>query len=436
MSVGQISLMLGVFFIITIIISFVKKVNPGIVGLSFAIIAAIATGTKFKTLQAGFPVNVVLTLFSISLFFGYFIDNGTVHWIARKMLYVTKDVPKMMPFIFFFIALVLGSIGGANMVVFSVAIAFPVGMASGMKAWETGAICLIGTQCGSYLPWGTHGSTARAIIETMNDGAWADVSMRLNWKWWFTSFIVYIIVVIAFYFIFQNYKLKKIENVEQPGKLNHVQQLSLIQIGIVLLLVISMPLLAKKIDNPLFKAIAGMCDVVPLCLVGSLMNMLLGLGNEKSIIKNLVPWNTICMVFGMGMLVNLASTLGVFDYLTEVAEGIPAGLVGPVFLLIAGVMSLFSSSLSVVYPTVLPIAGLFAMNYGLNPVMALSVVIIGSATTAMSPLSGGGGQIMGACTEDICDNQIMFNKLFLTAFSTMIILFIEACIGLFGIFSL
>ena len=43
---------------------------------------------------------------------------------------------------------------------------------------------------------------------------------------------------------------------------------------------------------------------------------------------------------------------------------------------------------------------------------------------------------MGACTEDICDNQIMFNKLFLTAFSTMIILFIEACIGLFGIFSL
>ena len=223
---------------------------------------------------------------------------------------------------------------------------------------------------------------------------------------------------------------------EQPGKLNYVQQLSLIQIGIVLLLVISMPLLAKKIDNPLFKAIAGMCDVVPLCLVGSLMNMLLGLGNEKSIIKNLVPWNTICMVFGMGMLVNLASTLGVFDYLTEVAEGIPAGLVGPVFLLIAGVMSLFSSSLSVVYPTVLPIAGLFAMNYGLNPVMALSVVIIGSATTAMSPLSGGGGQIMGACTEDICDNQIMFNKLFLTAFSTMIILFIEACIGLFGIFSL
>ena len=142
------------------------------------------------------------------------------------------------------------------------------------------------------------------------------------------------------------------------------------------------------------------------------------------------------MVFGMGMLVNLASTLGVFDYLTEVAEGIPAGLVGPVFLLIAGVMSLFSSSLSVVYPTVLPIAGLFAMNYGLNPVMALSVVIIGSATKAMSPLSGGGGQIMGACTEDICDNQIMFNKLFLTAFSTMIILFIEACIGLFGIFSL
>lgn len=260
--------------------------------------------------------------------------------------------------------------------------------------------------------------------------------MSLNWKWWFTSFIVYMIAIVSFYFIFQNYKLKKIEMIEQPAPLNRVQKLSIMQIGIVLMLVIFMPLLAKVINASLFKAIAGMCDVVPLCILGSLVNMLLGLGNEKSVIKNLVPWNTICMVFGMGMLVNLANTLGVFDYLTEVAQGIPASLIGPAFLLIAGVMSLFSSSLSVVYPTVLPIAGLFALNYGLNPVMALSVVVIGSATTAMSPLSGGGGQIMGACTEDICENQLMFNKLFLTAFATMLILFAEACLGVFGIFSI
>ena len=427
--------MLGIFFVITIIISFVKKVNPGIVGLCFAIIAAVATNTKFSVLQSGFPVNVVMTLFSISLFFGYFIDNGTVEWIAKKLLYMTQNIPKLLPFIFFVIAMILGGIGGANMVVFSVAIAFPVGAASGMKAWETGAICLIGTQCGSYLPWGTHGSTARAVIETMNDGAWADVAMELNWKWWLTSLIVYIIVIAAFYIIFQNYKLTKSEKAEQPGELNHIQKLSIIQIAIVLLLIICMPLLAKSIDNPLFKSIAGMCDVVPLCIVGTLINMMLELGNEKSVIKNLIPWNTICMVFGMGILVDLASSLGVFEYLTEVAEGIPQGFVGPAFLLIAGIMSLFSSSLSVVYPTVLPIAGLFAINYGLNPVMALSVVVIGSATTAMSPLSGGGGQIMGACTEDICDNQLMFNKMFLTAFMAMMVLFVEACLGLFGIFN-
>lgn len=335
MSVEQISIMLGIFFVITIIISFVKKVNPGIVGLCFAIIAAVATNTKFSVLQSGFPVNVVMTLFSISLFFGYFIDNGKVEWIAKKLLYMTQNIPKLLPFIFFVIAMILGGIGGANMVVFSVAIAFPVGVASGMKAWETGAICLIGTQCGSYLPWGTHGSTARAVIETMNDGAWADVAMELNWKWWLTSLIVYIIVIAAFYIIFQNYKLTKSEKAEQPGELNHIQKLSIIQIAIVLLLIICMPLLAKSIDNPLFKSIAG----------------------------------------------------------------------------------------------------LFAINYGLNPVMALSVVVIGSATTAMSPLSGGGGQIMGACTEDICDNQLMFNKMFLTAFMAMMVLFVEACLGLFGIFN-
>ena len=160
---------------------------------------------------------------------------------------------------------------------------------------------------------------------------------------------------------------------------------------------------------------------------------MLALGNEKAIIKKRIPWNTLIMLSGMGMLLGLGSSLGVNDYLGELAQNIPTAVVVPFFALLAGAMSLFSSSLSVVYPTLLPIAGALAMSSGINPVAVMAGIIIGSATTAMSPLSTAGAMLMANCSEDICESSVMFNKMFEMVVFAMVLL---ACCAAIGMFSL
>jgi di/tricarboxylate transporter len=315
------------------------------------------------------------------------------------------------------------------MVVFSCALALPIGFASGIKAWETGTICLLGTQAGSYFPFSQHGSTARTIIEGMNDGVWAEQAMAINWKIAFIAVVVYIIIIGAFYFVFKNYQLSKVEGVYKPEPFTSVQKKSLVMIALALSLMIIPPAILKFVSIPALKTIVGYCDVTPICLLGAVINLLLGLGNESKVLKKRVPWNVLAMIFGMAMLVNLASKLGVLDYLSAIAQNIPVAAVAPVFLLAAGFISLFSSTLSVVYPTLLPIAGIVAMNTGINPLLAFSVIVIGSATTAISPLSVGGGQVLSCCTEEICDGQTMFTKQFIMALVSMAILTALSIVG-------
>lgn len=436
MTIGLTSLILLVFFVAAIVIGYVKKVNTGLVGLCFAIVAALIFGLKFKVILSGFPTTVVMALFSVTLFFGFFIQNGTVNWIAGRLIYTFRNYPKLFPFVFFFVAMFLGAFGGPNTIIFICAFAIPIGFQCGIKAWEVGAICLMGCHAGSYSPFSTHGITARSIIETMNEGAWAEYAFSANWKYFFTSVVVYLVIVAIFYVVFKNYKIQKMEGIQPPQPLTDIQKKSLFMIAALIVLMIGPFILTKFIDNSTFKRVTTFADITPLAIIGSFVNMLLGLGDEKEVLKNRIPWGTITMIFGMAMFVNLASQLGVLDYVGSLLTSLPAFLITPLFLITAGTLSLFSSSLSVVYPTLLPLAGSLVIANGMNPISVFAAVVIGSATTAMSPLSMGGGQILAATPEECCDNSVMFTKMFLMALVCMALLAVQAFLGLFGIFSL
>lgn len=431
-SVPTISLLLVVFFVIAIVIAFVKKVNVGIVGMGFAILLALLTGLSWKSIISGFPSTVVVTIFAVTLFFGFFAENGTMEYLSSHIMWRFRKFPKFTPYAFFIMAMALAAVGGCDMVVFSAAMAFPIGKATGMKAHHTGAVCMLGSCCGSFLPWSLHGSTAKSIIETMNDGAWAETATSISWGTFFSSVAVYLVAITIWYFVFKSYKLTEVADMKAPVAATPVQKRSLIIIFCAFLLIVGVPALNSIIGGTFLNTINSFCGVAPICLIGAIANMLL-LGNEKVIIKKRIPWNTLIMLSDMGMLLGLGSSLGVNDYLGELAQNIPTAIVVPFFVLLAGGMSLFSSSLSVVYPTLLPIAGALAISSGINPVAVMAGIIIGSATTAMSPLSTAGAMLMANCSEDICESSVMFNKMFEIAVSAMIIL--VGC-GVLGMFSL
>ena len=434
MSVGEVSLLLLICFVIAIAIGFIKGLNTGILGMSFAIVIGIATGVKFPQIRSQFPVNVFITLFAVSAFFGYFVDNGTVGWLAKIIIYRFRGVPKILPFLFFATGMLMGALGGPSMVAFVCALSFPVGHASGMKPAQVASVSLLGTQVGAFTPFSQYGSVARGLIDAIDKGRYVDQGSEIIWKIFGTQFICYMVIMLVYYIYFKNYKLQKIEGIEKPGPLDAIQRKSLWIIGCAFALIVLVPLIARQIGNPGFSRLAAYCDVVPVCLFGCTVNSLLKLGNETEVIKKRVPWNTMTMIFGMGMMVGLANLLGVLDYLTGIVGKVPPAYLSPVFVFSAAFISLFSSSLSVVMPSLLPIAGMLAVSTGVNPIMLFASICIASVTTAQSPLSAGGGQIVGACTEEICDSRTIFNSLFATALACLVMLVILSFLGAFNIF--
>ncbi|NLI90627.1 MAG: hypothetical protein GX434_00070 [Peptococcaceae bacterium] len=436
LSITTISLILAAFFVAAIVIAFVKKVNIGVLGLAFAVIFGLMMGLKWKDLPGVFPTTIVLTIFSVTLFFGFFAENGTIPYLANNFLWKFRNHPKLIPFAFYFLGILLAALGGCDMVVFTAAVSFPVGKSIGMKGHHVGISAMLGSMCGSFLPWSLHGSTARAIIDTMNNGKWADVSGIISWGTFFSAFVIYLVAMVIYYIVFQGYKLVGQAEMQVPEPATAVQKKSLVIILCAFFLIVGIPVLTKLIGGNFLKTLNGFSTVAPVAIVGAVVNMLLNIGDSRDVLKKRIPWNTLAMLWGMGILLGLGATMGVNKYLGDLAKNIPAGLVLTSFLVIAGGLSLFSSSLSVVYPLLLPIAGVVAPNLGLNPVAVMAAIIIGSASTAMSPLSTAGGLLLSGCPNEVYDNGMMFNNMFISAVSIMIILVAAGLLGMFGVWGI
>jgi Mg2+/citrate symporter len=99
----------------------------------------------------------------------------------------------------------------------------------------------------------------------------------------------------------------------------------------------------------------------------------------------------------------------------------------------AGIMSLFSSGLGVVFPTLLPTVSSVAETVGgLNPIELGSLVVIGGTITGLSPVSTTGGMIMA-----LQDNQEKEQKIFLSlvfwGLAALVLVFVLALVGVYRV---
>lgn len=87
-------------------------------------------------------------------------------------------------------------------------------------------------------------------------------------------------------------------------------------------------------------------------------------------------------------------------------------LIPVVLCCVAAVMSVFSSTLGVVTPTLFPIIPALAVQAGLEPALLFAAVVVGSQATAISPFSSGGSLILGSAPEGVDKNTLFNNLLF------------------------
>ena len=167
-------------------------------------------------------------------------------------------------------------------------------------------------------------------------------------------------------------------------------------------------------SNELIAAISGKIDVGLVAMIFTVIGLLLKLAPQKEIIAK-VPWNTILMIAGAGMLIAVAVEAGTIEQLSAwIGSNVPVFLVPIAFSIVAAFMSFFSSTTGVVAPALFPLIPGLAAATGLSPAVLFACTVLGAQSSAISPFSSGGSLILGSYGNDEERNKL-FNRLLFVA---------------------
>ncbi|EPV1370377.1 SLC13 family permease, partial [Acinetobacter baumannii] len=217
---------------------------------------------------------------------------------------------------------------------------------------------------------------------------------------------------------------------QKPEPFDKKQKQSIFLIILMMSIVLVFPILHLVFpDVKTISFLNSKIDIAFLAITFSLISLLMKLADEKKVIA-LVPWGTLIMICGVGMLIALGVKLGIITTLSEwLANNVPVWVIPVLLCLISAIMSVFSSTLGVVAPTLFPIVPALALTSGLNPLVLFICIVVGAQSTAISPFSSGGSLIMASAPADI-DKTKFFNQLLFKAIPVGVI---AALIAIFAL---
>jgi hypothetical protein len=156
-----------VALLIAIALSLTSRINVGAVAMVFAwIIGTAMAAMKAEEVAAGFPSPLFLTLVGVTLLFALADTNGTLERLANRAVRLARGNARLVPIVFFVIALALSSIGPGA--VSSVALIIPLAMAIGRRLgvplFLTALMVANGANAGNLSPISAVGIVANTKI--------------------------------------------------------------------------------------------------------------------------------------------------------------------------------------------------------------------------------------------------------------------------------
>lgn len=407
-----------VFLVVAIALGFAKGMNTGVVAMAFALIACIVCGLTDKQLQAGFPTNMFLILFGTMFLFGIAEKTGTIHLLAQKVIAATGKASWLLPWAIFLLAFAVSATGaGPAPAIAIVALpALSLAIEMGVSPFLFGVMTCLGSDCGASSPISTAGIVAQGLIEEFGWPALQPIFL-------INSIIGHVIVALAAYLLLRGWKVRpqKALNPADIPKFNRNQIITLLGIAVFVVL----------------GAVLGRNIGMVALIVGLVLIMLKVGPTDKSVIKD-IAWNTLLLICGVSVLMNVVVETGGIDLMVAFLSSImtPA-TANPIMGLTAGIMSFFSTTTSVVMPTLIPTVPGVLENLGADiaPLTMLSSLVNCSFSAAISPLSAGGGINLATYVQltkcDETEQSKMFRKLFLMAFFCVIIMVCVAAAGIY-----
>lgn len=419
MDIGLIALL--VLFAV-IAIGFWRKLNVGLLAIAAAVILGYASGMfTSKQIIAGFSGSLFMTLLGVTFFFGVVQSNGCLEKLMNKAVGLCGKQVWIIPILMYIIGWAIAGIGPGCVpaLAFVAAIAIPLAHETGYSPVMLMLIGMMASYSGRFTPITPEG----VLITKLMGEQGLEVNMMAIALNTGVGTIILSIIVFLFY---KGWKVKAVEKVEGAVKVEPFNAKQLIALAGILVMIVLVIFLKMDVGLASF-------------LVAAVLT-LIGCGDEKIAIKS-IPWGTLIMVTGVGVLMNLVISTGGIDILASTLASFMNPFTAPALTgLTAGVMSWFSSAIGVVFPTMIPTLGQIATTVGggVTAVALVSMVSITASFAGISPASTAGALIMAAHDSDSEFSKAKpSGRLFLECFgwSVFCVLFLCA-ISMTGILSI
>ena len=429
MTGATLSMIIVACIAVAIILGYKTGINTGLFCMVFAyVIGCFVMGLKPGQVIGFWPVNTMFVILSVSLFYNFAAINGTLEKLSGALLYTCRKFPGLLPFALFAVAVLLSIMGATffTVMAFMTPITLAICEEAHMDKLTGGVAINCGALAGGNFPTSNLGVIFRGLADSAyeaNKSLTPVESFSMEMKIFTLAVIFSVMLIAVFRFCLpSNWHIGKGVTFTKPEPFDKKQRQTFTLMILMMIVLLAFPIL--KSIFPASKAIANLNSKIDVGLVGiifAVIALLMNLAPQKEAIAR-VPWNTIIMIAGAGMLIAVAVKAGTIDMLASwIGSNVAAALVPIAFSIVAAFMSFFSSTTGVVAPALFPLIPALAASTGLGAEALFACTVLGAQSSAISPFSSGGSLIMASCGKE--DERVsMFNRLLFLAVPVSVIL--------------
>ena len=404
------------FLLLAIFLGFVRRMNTGLLCIAFALVLGRMSGVSDAVIMKGFNSSLFIMLLGVTYLFSMAQINGSLDLLAQKVIALAGRRVYLIPIIIYVFSIVLAALGPGSVPTMAIMMVFSMSLAAEMKISPVllSTLTVLGSCAGGLSPLAATGIIgANLCAEFGLTGIEND--FLLNGVF---SFTVYAVIV---YVWLGGYKLRAAEDVGEKV-IPSFNKKQLLTIAGIVAMVFMVMLLHINVGLVSF-AVAAVLSF-------------LRVSEEAKAIRH-IPWNTLLLITGVGVLMQLIIDLGGINILSAALVSImSAKSAAAVMGLTSGIMSWFSSSSGVVMPTLLPTVPHIAQQLGgVNELELASSITTISHVAAISPLSTGGALALAAYASAANANQKQQQNLFMKMFGVSALGVSVLCVfSYFGMF--
>ena len=406
--------------ILALALSSISSINVGFLAIVMAwLVGVYGGGMTVNQVIAGFPASLFLTLVGLTLLFSMAQVNGTLDRLTYRAVRSTGGPPGVIPFVFFILTSILAAIGPGHIA--ACALMAPLAMAAagryGIPPFLMAIMIANGASSGSLSPIAPTGIVVEGI--TTKDLGMGDV----RWQIYFNNLIAHVAIAWTAYIALGGWRLlRKVDGNPakaglhgNPAEAGHHETTEStpftwrqwLTCAVIVALVSSVIFLELNVGLAAF--------------AGAVILTLTRAADETAAVKTM-PWGVIMMVSGVTLLVTMVDQNGGIKLFAGFLGTLATpGTVTAVGAFFSGLISIYSSTIAVVLPALLPtVDDLIKDIGGGNPLAIVSSVIVGGHLVDVSPLSTLGALCMASAPAGTNERKL-FTQLLLWGVSMTVV---------------